>query len=553
MTRRHFLSTAAGAAAGISLASTTQARAAGAARRVTLLHMADTHAQLETHPDYLPGEQPEIQQMGGFARLKTAIDRERVTAASANFLVDSGDAVQGSGPAAWSQGEVVIDPLNALGLDAFVPGNWEVVYGPERFKELMAKLKATVVAYNFHDTATGARLFAPAVTLEKDGVRVAFIGIADPTTTVRQPPAQVRGLDSTRMEGLRDFVKTTREKERADLVVIISHSGLTVSRQLAREIPELDVILSGHTHERTEEPIVEGKVLIVEPGAMSSFLGRLDITLGEKGGIASHEFRLIPIRAADYPEDAAVKKLVDDSLAPHRARMNTVVATTGKLLMRYDVLETSTDNFIADAVRELTATDIGITNGFRFAPPLPAGPLTIGDLWNMLPLDTRMKSGTVTGRQLREYLESELELVFSKDPWKLSGGWGPRASGMAVVFTAMNPPGKRVVSLKVKDREVKDADRFTIGGCEREGEPMEMICRLRGAAEARIVGPSLHESLLTYLKQHPVIESTRSGRAIATDLPREVFSQDATLTGTTNAVPRALRKGKPQPSALYSR
>ncbi len=194
-------------------------------------------------------------------------------------------------------------------------------------------------------------------------------------------------------------------------------------------------------------------------------------------------------------------------------------------------------------MRELTGADIGVTNGFRFAPPLPAGPLTIGDLWNMLPLDTRMKSGTITGRQLREYLESELELVFSKDPWKLSGGWGPRAAGMAVVFTSNNPPGKRVVSLKVKDREVGDADRFTIGGCEREGEPMEMICRLRGAAEARIVGTSLHESLLTYLKQNPVINSTRDGRAVATDLPNKVFSQDATLTGTTNAVPRSLRKG----------
>jgi 5'-nucleotidase len=70
--------------------------------------------------------------------------------------------------------------------------------------------------------------------------------------------------------------------------------------------------------------------------------------------------------------------------------------------MRYDVLETSMDNFIAGAVREMTGGDFGITNGFRFAPPLPAGAVTIGDLWNMLPLDTLMKSGTVTGRQLRE-------------------------------------------------------------------------------------------------------------------------------------------------------
>lgn len=543
MNRRTFLTTTtAAAAASHSLVRATQNPPRPAGRRVTLLHMADTHAQLETHPDYLPGETPEIQDMGGFARLMTAIKRERAKVAGPSFLVDSGDAVQGSGPAAWSQGEVVIAPLNALGLDAFVPGNWEVVYGPERFKELMAKLTAPVIAYNFHDTATGQRLFAPAVTLEKDGVRVTFIGIADPTTTVRQPPAQVRGLDSTRMEGLREFVKATREKERADLVVIISHSGLTVSRQLAREIPELDVILSGHTHERTVEPIIEGKVLIVEPGAMASFLGRLDITLGEKGGIASHEFRLIPIRAAEFPEDAKVKALVDASLAPHRARMNTVAGQTNRLLMRYDVLETNTDDFIADAVREVTGADIGLTNGFRFGPPLPAGPITTADLWNMLPLDTRMKTGTVTGRQLRDYLENELELVFSKDPWKLSGGWGPRASGLAVVFTAKNPPGKRVVSLKVNDREVDDAAHFTIGGCERDGEPLAMICRLRGASEPKIAPLSVHEALVEYLKKHPVIATERGGRSVATDLPKVVFSQDATLTGTTNCVPRALRK-----------
>ena len=127
---------------------------------------------------------------------------------------------------------------------------------------------------------------------------------------------------------------------------------------------------------------------------------------------------------------------------------------------------------------------LGFTNGFRFAPPLPAGPITVSDLWNMLPLDTRMKSGTITGRQLRDYLEDEFELVFSKDPWKLSGGWGPRASeAMKVKLTAMNPPGERLVSLQVKGTDVKDDAKLTIGGCERDGEPLDMICRLKGAAD----------------------------------------------------------------------
>ena len=85
-------------------------------RHVTFLHIADSHAQLETHPEYMPGQTPELQSMGGYARLKTAIDRERAASKGAVFVADGGDTFQGSGPAAWSEGEVVLGPLNALGL-----------------------------------------------------------------------------------------------------------------------------------------------------------------------------------------------------------------------------------------------------------------------------------------------------------------------------------------------------------------------------------------------------------------------------------------------------
>ena len=78
--------------------------------------------------------------MGGYARLKTAIERERGDSEEPCFLLDGGDEFQGSGPAAWFEGEAGLKPLNALGIDAFTPGNWEPVYGPERFKQTMARL-----------------------------------------------------------------------------------------------------------------------------------------------------------------------------------------------------------------------------------------------------------------------------------------------------------------------------------------------------------------------------------------------------------------------------
>ena len=271
---------------------------------MTLLHFTDTHAQLETHPEYLPGAKPEIQMMGGYARLKTAIEHERAHCEGACFLLDGGDEFQGSGPAAWSEGEAILEPLKALGIDVFTPGNWEPAYGPERFKQTMAGLSCPVVCYNFHDIATGSRLFPASITLERQGVKLAVVGVTDIGASGRQPPAEFRGMDTTRIEGLRDFVKELRDREQPDLVVALTHTGLSIAREIARQTPEFDVVLSGHTHERTAWPILEGNVIVVEPGCFGSFLGRLDLVIKPGGGVASHEFRLIPILASRYDEDA---------------------------------------------------------------------------------------------------------------------------------------------------------------------------------------------------------------------------------------------------------
>lgn len=502
-------------------------------KHLTLLQIADSHAQLETHPEFMPGEDPPYPRMGGYARLKTAVDRAKADASGPTFFVDSGDTFQGSAAGAWSQGEAIVAPLNNLGLDAFVPGNWEVVYGPEQFRKLMLELTSKVLVYNLQDATTGQRLFPPAAILEKGGVRVAFIGITDPTTTQRQPPAEVRGLDTTHLEGLRTFVQDLKAREHPDLVVAFTHTGLTVSRKLAHDIPEFDVVLSGHTHERTFQPIIIGKTIVVEPGSMGSFLGRLDLTLAPGGGVQSEEYRLIPVRASVFPEDPQEKQIIDTAEAPYRARMGVVVGKTKTPVARYDVLETTADDFVSDAVREMSHADIGSTNGFRFSPPLLPGDLTEGDLWSLLPLDARVKMGWITGRQLRAYLENELELVFSKDAAKLSGGWGPRLSGVEMTFMARNAPGHRLRSLTVGGKAVEDDRHYVFAGCERAGEAQDIVCRLPGVHDVKILPLSIHQILDSYLKRHAVIAPRIDRREVALDLPERVFSQDYIFTEQT--------------------
>ena len=502
--------------------------AAPAPKHVRFLHLADMHAQLDTHWEYLPEDPKHLHRMGGFARIRTALDREKASAMGAVFTLDGGDTFQGSAVAAWTQGEAILAPLNALGIDAGTPGNWEVVYGPDQFRKLMSEVNYKVICYNFHDKATGKRLFAPSVILEKDGVRVAFVGATDPTTTTRQPPVEVAGLDSTRMNGLREFVQDLKQKEKPDLVVLLDHTGLAPSVQLAHDIPEFDIVLSGHTHERVYKPILVGKTIVVEPGSMGSFMGELDVTVND-GSISDYKYKLIGIDEAQFTENQNVKSLVEAAERPLQARLRQVVGATKTTLMRYDVLETTMDNLVDDAVREVTHTDIAFTNGFRFSPPLAPGPITEADLWNILPLDAKIKAGRVSGKQLHAYLENEMQLVYAKDPMKLSGGWGVRPSGMKILFTAGAPAGSRIKDVKIDGKEMEPEGMYTIGGCEQQGEVLDRICRLPGVSDAHYVAGTVHDALHAYLKAHSPIDPRREGRVRATDLPDTVWSQYGTL------------------------
>ncbi|MFP5386195.1 MAG: bifunctional metallophosphatase/5'-nucleotidase [Bacteriovoracia bacterium] len=493
-------------------------------KEVRLLHLGDMHAQLETHWEFLPEAPGSLKKMGGFARIKTALDQYRKSAPGAVFSVDGGDTFQGSALAAWTQGKAILGPLNGLEIDVGIPGNWEVVYGPEVFRDLMEKVNYKVIAYNFEDKSSGKRLFAPSIVMEQAGVKVAFIGQTDITTTVRQPPAQVIGLDSTKTNGLRQYIAHLKIEENPDLVVLVDHNGLTPMVQLAKEIPEIDVILSNHTHERVYKPIYVGNTIIVEPGSMGSFMGLLDLKIVNKK-VVDAKYDFIQILEEKFPEDTKVKELVEKEVKPFKSRLNEVVGHTKNRILRYDVLESNMDNLVADATREATNTDISFTNGFRFSPPIAPGPIKEEDLWNILPLDANLKVGTVTGQQLWDYLEREMELVFSKNPTKLSGGWGPRPSGLRIRFEAGAKEGSRIKKVFVGDEPLDLKKEYSLGGCERDGEPLEMICRVKEVKNARLVEGTAHSALRNYIKKHSPLNLKRDARVRATDLPDKVWSQ----------------------------
>lgn len=517
-----------------ALLSGTAAIAAGRApedRAVTVLLMADTHAALDVHQEIFfdAQGQPAFRPAGGYPLLASAIRQERSAAGGRALLVNVGDTIHGSAVAEWTQGAAIVPVVNALGIDVFVPGNWEFAYGPEVFRQRMRELTAPVAAINLFDRTSGRRLFAPSVVKEIDGVRVGVVGVTSVIVESSMAPAFSSGLRFTFKEALQEEVDRLR-REGAAIVLLATELGLAQEVRLAKEIRGVDFILGGHTHERTVTPVLDGGTPIIQAGSEGSFLARLVFTVRD-GRVVRYDHALLEVTPEKYTPDPAVSRLVADARRPFEARLSQVVGRTGTPLFRKGVLESSMDNLIADAVRDATGADIGLTNGFRFSYPVTPGPMTEEDLFNVFPMDAPLKLGTLTGRQLKAFWEDGLDQVFAADAYGQRGGWGPRASGMTLRVRLGAPKGQRVIEMRVGGVPVADDRQYTVASCDRPGDPADRLCRFDGAANARTLPTTIQQAMRQYLKKHPVVRPEAEGRIVAEDASGRVWSQHELARG----------------------
>lgn len=497
---------------------------AAAAREVTILHMADTHAALEVHPEVFFDREgkPTFRPAGGYALLADAIKRER-KAYPQSLLVNVGDTIHGSAVAEWTQGKALVPVVNALGIDVFVPGNWEYAYGPETFRKRMGELNHPVAAINVFDAKSGKRLFAPSVVKTINGVKVGVVGITSIIVDKSMAPAFSKGLRFTFQEGVQAEVDRLRAGG-VQIVMLATELGLAQETQIARQIKNVDFILGGHTHERTEQPVVEGGVPVIQSGAEGSFLSRVTFRV-QNGRVVGYTHKLLEVTPEKYRPDPDVAKLVTAARAPFKDRLDNVVGHTHTPLFRKGVLESSMDNLIADALREETGADIGMANGFRFSYPVLPGAITEESLFNIFPMEASIKVGVMTGKQLKAFWEDSLDQVFASDAYGQRGGWGPRPSGMEVRVRVGAPKGQRLAWLKVKGKIVEDDARYTIASCDRPGDSAKMLCRFHGATDTRVLPLSIHDAMRSYLRRHGSVSPRVEARVSAEDARGTVWSQ----------------------------
>jgi sulfur-oxidizing protein SoxB len=415
--------------------------------------------------------------MGGFAHLKTLVDRLRSEAGPPNsILLDGGDLWQGSGLANASQAADMVDAGNLLGIDVMT-GHWEFTYGEETLRRNLKRFKGDFLAQNIFlteeaafndapafDSASG-RVFKPAIIKDLGGRRIGIIGQAMPYVPIAHPrrfvPDWTFGIRDAELQNVVDGL---RGNEKVDAVLLLSHNGMDVDLKLASRVSGIDVILGGHTHDAVPQPVVVvnagGKTLVTNAGSNGKFLGVLDLDVG-KGVINDVRYHLLPVYASLLKPDREMQALIDRLRAPYAAQFSETLATADQLFYRRGNFNGPIDQLICDALRQELDAQIALSPGFRWgATILPGQPITMEDVLSETAITyPEVYVQDMTGSQIKDIMEDVCDNLFNPDPYYQQGGDMVRIGGMDYACSPVEAMGRRISDMRLDDGHAIEAGK----------------------------------------------------------------------------------------------
>ncbi len=403
--------------------------------------------------------------MGGLDRIATVVAAIRAERPQA-LLLDGGDTWHGSYTCLKTEGQDVVDAMNRLRPDAMT-AHWEFTMGTKRVNAIIETLPFAFLGANIFDDEWQEPAYTPYKMFERAGVNIAVIGQAFPYLPVANPRWMFPGLSfGIRPERIAQVVEEVRGKG-ADLVVLLSHNGFDVDRQLAGQVKGIDVILSGHTHDALPEPVRVGDTLLIASGSNGKFVSRLDLDV-QGGRIGGFRYRLIPIFADAIAPDPEMTALIERHRAPHRAALTEVLGHTETTLYRRGNFNGTWDDLICNALIDQRDAQIALSPGFRWGPSVIGGqPVTREDLFNVTAMTYPQAYRTeMTGAQLHTILEDVADNLFNPDPYYQQGGDMVRVGGMGYAIDINQPQGKRLskLTLLATGEPIDPARRYVVAG-----------------------------------------------------------------------------------------
>jgi 5'-nucleotidase len=431
-------------------------------QRLTILHTNDLHSRLwgfGPESDYTPLTTNDDQTVGGFARIASVISGYRSKQPESLLVLDAGDFLMATiFHTAEAKTGFQLRLMKKMGYDLVALGNHEFDFGPGETAKIISKSAEKPIPglllsnISFDSTKTEddnlQALYTSGVIktyriIERNGLKIGFFALMGVDAAKVAPLAKPARF-TDRIIAAREFTRILREKEKVDLVICLSHSGLVFDPEkgwqgddveMAQLVPGIDVIISGHTHTNLAKPLIINNIPIVQAGGEGRFVGNLEI---EKtpAGVKVLSGQLIPVDDR-IPGDPDIQKLIADQqeligkdlFGPYGFKSGQPVLETS-----YDVrfnqqtnLETSTlGPFLADALYDYARridpkrTDVAlITAGLTRDEILKGktGKQLPSDLFRILPLGMGVNSDSpgysmskvyITGKELKTILEALL-------------------------------------------------------------------------------------------------------------------------------------------------
>ncbi len=481
-----------------------------APKTITLLHTNDLHSHLMPFApelDFVPGRTGVDDTVGGWARIATVLQNERAARTNPVFTVDSGDFTMGTlFHMLAREHSFELRLMHDMGYDYITLGNHEFDMFPHGLARIITtahenhRLPAIVFASAVfsHDSdrddslkeVFDKGLVRPYAVTETDGVRLGFYGIMGKVAAGDAPFASPVTF-SDPVETSRSMVKVLREKEKVDIVICLSHSGLYVGsssedEELARQVDGIDVIVSGHSHTILEEPLMINDTIILQAGNYGRAVGVLDFTL-EKGKALIKNYKLVRVddQISVHP---GIQSQIDDYIAlideevlkDHGLSYWEIIGSTDfDMPIREE--ESTAGNLLADAIRwyvekrhhglespEETPVRMAIkANGVIRAGILKGktGKLAVCDIFRMLPLGIGMDQDNTPGYPLvtcyiHGYeIKRALEVVTSVYPLKGSA-YFLQVSGVKFTYNPYRMLFDRVTGIWIQNenREYEPLD-----------------------------------------------------------------------------------------------
>jgi len=374
---------------------------------VTIIYTNDFHGHI------LPDKNGEG--IGGAAAIAAFVKSVRRKDPDALFL-DAGDFFQGTPQSDLSKGRNTILVMNRLGYDAAAVGNHEFDFGLKNLGSLAAEAQFPFLSANifYSQTNSAPPFIKPYIIKEVKGVRIAIFGLTSERTPEMSIPENVKGL---RFEDARDISRhlVGELRKKADVIVALSHLGLEKSENLksgkeaawhgdialASEVPDIDIIIGGHTH--THEPGLKvGKTFIVQTAGLGRSVGKLTIRLSRKSGkplLISNS--IVKMSAKKTGEDPVMKDFVGSISSEITGQLATVIGEVTEDIKRSDGKQSPLGFFIADIIRQKSGAMISFNNRGGVRADFKKGHVTLGDVYMVSPFDNTIVTMKLSGAQIR--------------------------------------------------------------------------------------------------------------------------------------------------------